>query len=619
MPKDNTARQTTAIAHLVATLLAICAVEFLTMMTLPSLGFENRWAEAFFNVAILMIVVLGVNFFLLYRPLQKSLARSNALEEQYRDLAEVGSDWFWEMDQNFTFTFISSNYELATGGKAEDLVGQKRTDVGIMQGNEIGWRKHLADLENHRPFKNFEYQITDSAGQLIWFRTSGRPFFDKDGSFLGYRGTGTECTAEHNARDAEKRTRAMLSGIMDRSLIAYLVLEAVRNQNGAIADFRAQYLNRKAERYFRAPKDRFLGKLVKMQLPDVIDEELFQMAVRAVKRNEPFDIEKEFTFHRKRHWFRVLGVKLNDGVVVSFTDITRRKKAEHEQNLASAVFETSTEAMMITDTENKIVSVNPAFCRLTGYNRTEVIGRDPKFLGSGRHNRAFFERMWESLHTNDQWTGELWNRRKDGGIMVSRAAISVIRDKQTGKISNYVEVFGDITSQKRESEAIRHLANHDALTGLPNRILLEDRVKTAIEKSTRNKSRLAIFYLDLDRFKPINDTHGHLVGDQVLQNVAERMQVCVRSSDTVARIGGDEFILLCLDGGSNGALKALGEKIREALLKPFHVGNLELQLDASIGIAIYPENGQTFIDLVSLADDAMYQAKRGATKVIIAE
>jgi len=619
MPNGNSFRQSTAAAHLVATILVLCAVEFLTMLFLPHLGIESLFLEALLNVAVVVSFVSAVNFFLLYRPLTNSLSHSHNLEERFRDLAEAGSDWFWEMDKDFRFTSISSNYEKTTGSKKEGLIGKTREDIGISAGMEHKWRLHLAVLKRHEPFKNFEYPVTDNTGQTIWMRSSGRPFFDQDGDFQGYRGTGIECTAERNARDAEKRSKAILSGIMDRSLIGYLVLESVHNQNGDIADFRVQYINRKAERYLRGTQARYLGKLIKMQLPNAIDDDLFQRAVRTIKRGEPFSVEKQIPIGRKLHWFRVLGVKFDDGIIVSFTDISRRKIAERERNLSAAVFDTSAEAMMVTDATNKIVSVNPSFCRVTGYSKSDVIGKDPNFLGSGRHDGAFFKEMWATLYAHDHWTGELWNRRKDGGLMVSRAAISVIRDQESGDITNYVEVFGDITSQKRESEAMRHLANHDALTGLPNRTLLEDRVQTAIGKAERNKKRAAIFYLDLDKFKPINDTHGHLVGDQVLQSVAERMQVCVRASDTVARVGGDEFIVLCIDGGNNGALIALAEKIRNALLTPFRIGAIEIELGASIGIAVYPDNGTTFIDLVSLADDAMYQAKRGVKKVIVAE
>jgi len=605
--------------HLVATTLVICSVEFIIMMVLPALNLGSRLIDTAIDVSVILISVITINFLLLYKPLKVSLDKSREFENRFKDLAEVGSDWFWEMDENLRFTSVSSNYEKATGAKCESLIGKSRADIAVPRGMEKEWWQHLATLDRREPFKNFEYQTFDHTGQAVWVRVSGHPFFDDDGNFKGYRGTGTECTAERNARDAENRFKNTLAGIMDRSLIGYLVLESVLNQNGKIADFRVQYINRKAQRYLRGSQERFLGKLIKMQLPGAIDDDLFERAERTVRRGEPFDVEKPFRIGRTDHWFRVLGVKFDDGIIVSFTDITRRRVAERDLRLTGAVFDTSAEAMMITDAENKIVSVNPAFTKLTGYKKQEVLGQDPSMLGSGRHDKEFFKKMWATLYAHDHWTGELWNRRKDGGLMVSRATISVIRDQETGDITNYVEVFGDITSQKRESEAIRYLANHDALTGLPNRTLLEDRVKTAIEKANRNKNGLAIFYIDLDRFKPINDTHGHLVGDQILQNVAERMQVCLRASDTVARVGGDEFVILCLEGGSKEELAALAEKIRSALQTPFRIGTLELTLDASIGIAVFPEHGQSFIDLVSIADDAMYQAKRGSTKVVVAK
>ncbi|HXP96648.1 MAG TPA: diguanylate cyclase [Telmatospirillum sp.] len=306
---------------------------------------------------------------------------------------------------------------------------------------------------------------------------------------------------------------------------------------------------------------------------------------------------------------------------VIIRDITERKLAERHHHLASIVFETTDEAMMVTDGSNHIIAVNPAFERVTGYDARDVMGRNPKLLASGRHNQAFYQTMWRKLGKTGHWHGEVWNRRKNGEIYVQRLTLSLIRAKD-GKVINHVGIFSDITDEKQEAERIRYRASYDALTGLPNRSLLHDRLQQALAKTAREHGLLGVLFLDLDGFKPVNDRFGHLAGDHVLVALSERLQGCIRESDTVARLGGDEFVIVLPDVASPNDAQLVAMKIQSALSVPFALGTdiASAQVGVSIGIALFPTHGGTAEDLVNAADRAMYAAKQaGKGRYLFAE
>lgn len=301
------------------------------------------------------------------------------------------------------------------------------------------------------------------------------------------------------------------------------------------------------------------------------------------------------------------------GVVVVFRDISGRKESEREQQLTRALFETTAEAMMITDGEMRILSINPAFTRVTGFQEREVIGKDPRILKSGRHSPDFYQDMWEELLFNGHWKGEIWNRRKNGELYVQRLTISAIRDRDN-RISNFVSVFSDITEEKKEEAETEYRATHDALTGLPNRTLLMDRLHGAITLAHRKAESVAIFFLDLDGFKPVNDNHGHVTGDLLLQEVANRLQHHIRESDTIARHGGDEFVVIAEIEKDNirESVQRIGKRIEAVFEEEFQINKLIFHVGCSIGVSVYPDHGKEVNVLLDLADRAMYEVKRGA-------
>jgi diguanylate cyclase (GGDEF)-like protein/PAS domain S-box-containing protein len=298
-------------------------------------------------------------------------------------------------------------------------------------------------------------------------------------------------------------------------------------------------------------------------------------------------------------------------VVVSIVDISERKRAEEELRIAAIAFETQS-GMMVTDPHGVILRVNQAFTRLSGYSAEEALGRTPGMLSSGRHSPAFYQQMWATITEKGYWQGQIWNRRKNGRIYAEWLAITAVTASD-GKVTHYVGTFSDIIQNSETEAQIHRLAYYDALTQLPNRSLLQDRLGQALATAARNQLHGAILFLGLDNFKTVNDTRGHDTGDQLLAEVTRRLRLAVREGDTVARLGGDEFAILLeelsADAGESAAVaKQIGEKLAAAISLPCHVNGHELHCTASIGIGLFFTQ-ETVEELLKHADLAMYQAK----------
>lgn len=303
-----------------------------------------------------------------------------------------------------------------------------------------------------------------------------------------------------------------------------------------------------------------------------------------------------------------LSTAIHDMVLNLTREILQRKQAEQGLRLSAKVFENNTEAIMITDATRRIVMVNQAFTDITGYGADEVLGKSPSLLSSTRHSQDFFKEFWNSLNAHDLWRGEIWNKRKNGEVFPEWVTISVLRDEQS-KVTHYIAVYLDITERKKEEERINYLANYDVLTGLPNRHLLTDRIGQALSSAQRHQGKLAVLFIDLDRFKNINDSLGHDVGDVLLQQVALQLKGCLRRTDTIARQGGDEFVAVLTELDSADEVIFVAEKMIESLQGKFNLGEYQLSITPSIGISIYPDDGESSVELMRNADLAMYRAK----------
>lgn len=296
-------------------------------------------------------------------------------------------------------------------------------------------------------------------------------------------------------------------------------------------------------------------------------------------------------------------------VQASLRDITDRKQAESKLQLAASVFTHAREGITITDASGTMLDVNDTFSHITGYSRAELIGQNPRILRSGRQSPEFYKNMWQKLIKKGYWTGEVWNRRKNGEVYAEMLTISAVHDAG-GKTQNYVALVTDITPIKEHQQQLEHIAHYDALTSLPNRILLADRLKHGMIQCERHKNLLAVVYLDLDGFKAVNDTYGHDTGDELLITVSQRMKAALREGDTLARIGGDEFVAVLIVLEHMSDCEQVLSRLLEAAACPVTLNNVTLQVSASIGVALYPQDKADADLLMRHADQAMYIAKQ---------
>lgn len=317
-------------------------------------------------------------------------------------------------------------------------------------------------------------------------------------------------------------------------------------------------------------------------------------------------------------WMNIQSVKnMEDQILnycVVFRDLSKQRNSQIELRLAEKALDNTDEGVLITDIDGKIISVNPAFEIVTGYTENEVIGKTPSILQSGIHDKNFYKTMWEQIFTAGNWKGEIWNKRKNGEVYPEWINISSIKD-ETGKVSNLVAVFSDITDRKLAEEQLKQLAHRDTLTGVANRYSLNERLQTLIETSSKYNQQLALLFLDLDRFKYINDTLGHNLGDLLLKSVSSRIKNLIKNKDMIARLGGDEFVIIIPNLRHAKEANIIAQKIIDSMQSSFLLEAQEIYVSTSIGISLFPHDGSTKEELLRNADKAMYKAKsRGRNK-----
>ncbi len=379
-------------------------------------------------------------------------------------------------------------------------------------------------------------------------------------------------------------------------------------------NLRCRFANNVYSQWFDKPPSEIIG----LSFQELAGEQLFTLNephIRKVLAGEQQRFERTLT-KVNGEIGHIIGNYIpdidDDGTVRGFSilanEVTDLKETAAELQLAACVFDNMSDGVLITDVDGIILSVNPAFTKITGYAATEVVGSPPRILQSNRYSKAFYASVWREIKTKSEWSGEIWNRRKDGTLYLERMSIRMIRNQDDEPI-RYISIFNDITELWRNDEKIKHMAFHDALTNLPNRTLLMERLDQRIINYERQRCNLALMFIDLDGFKAINDQFGHKAGDDVLKEVAKRLLAQVRKSDTVARVGGDEFIFILNAPKGKDEITHVVNRIISSLNKPVEIFGEALQIGTSIGISIFPDDGLTSIDLINHADRAMYVAK----------
>jgi diguanylate cyclase (GGDEF)-like protein/PAS domain S-box-containing protein len=362
-------------------------------------------------------------------------------------------------------------------------------------------------------------------------------------------------------------------------------------------------------------KEEILEEVSKVFLPQTMGD--FLSAVVLLMQGETsFHLESELqTLNGRRQHVSVYfsvspGYEQSLGkVLVSLVDITQRKHTENRLRLAASVFSNSQEGILISDADNRIIDINPAFTRLTGYTRDDALGQNPRFLSTGRQSRQFYADMWQAINTRGEWQGEVWNRRKTGEVYAEMLSIVAVKDDQ-GRLQHYVGAFTDISLLKEHEAELDHIAHYDMLTSVPNRRLLSDRLNQAIARTKRVGRRLAVCYLDLDGFKPINDQFGHEGGDRMLVEIARRLELVSRTDDTVARLGGDEFVLLWNNISDEADCVQALDRVLAQISEPMLLEGEPVSVSASIGVTLYPDDDVDSDSLLRHADHAMYSAKQ---------
>ncbi|CAD5374442.1 PAS domain S-box/diguanylate cyclase (GGDEF) domain-containing protein [Rubrivivax sp. A210] len=416
--------------------------------------------------------------------------------------------------------------------------------------------------------------------------------------------------------DRLREGEAFKAAILDSVLAEIAVLD----RDGVIVAVNEPW-RRRAEQHGVAPRGSRVGDnyLVACELPEDDprhgDAILLCEAIRTVLSGRARHLRRELPRLDVGDdgWYALTVAPLRpagEGAVVSHTDISARKQAEDQLRLAASVFSHAREGIMITDPEGAIVDVNEAFTRITGYGRDEALGRNPRMLRSGLQSPEHYAEFWRRLTTEGHWYGEFWNRHKSGAVYAALQAVSTVRDHQ-GRARHYVSLFSDITALKAQENRLERIAHYDALTGLPNRVLLADRLHKAMQQAQRRGQLLALVFLDLDGFKAVNDAHGHACGDELLVALARRLQQALRAGDTLARLGGDEFVAVLGDLSSVSAGVPLLARMLDAASQPLAHGDQLLQVTASLGVSFYPQADEVEADqLIRQADQAMYQAKQ---------
>ncbi len=528
-------------------------------------------------------------------------------EERFRTIVTQVPGAVFRFRTDGPIEFISDTIEEICGCPATQfMAGSTDTWAGfIVPDDRIGQRSSVFDGVREGRQYQIEYRIRHVNGEERWVSESGHPERQGDGKVQSVDGIITDITLRKHNEMRIAKLLAEQSAILENVMFGIMF---VRQRKIVSA-------NRRCEELFGYAAGEMGG--CSTQILFSSQDEFEAAGIRQyseIARDSYFSEERQYKrADGSLFWCMVSGCALNpesvdDGSIWVYADISERRLAEESLRLSSKVLEHIAEGVIVTDVQGKIVAVNPAFSLISGYTEQDAVGKTPALLRSGRETPAFYAKLWADLREIGFWAGEIWNRRKCGEYYLEWLTISAVRDKD-GACTHYVGVFRDITQAKESQQKLDHLAHHDPLTGLPNRTLFNDRLAHAMQRSAREHQQLALLFIDLDRFKNVNDSLGHHIGDELLKQVALALSDKVRDGDTLARLGGDEFILLLENVDGQYGTTVVAEKLMAVFEQPFIIVGHELFVTCSVGISLFPQDGVDLNMLIRNADVAMYQSK----------
>lgn len=524
-------------------------------------------------------------------------------------LLQIASDGIHVLNEQGYLVDMSDSFHEALGYTREEMIGMHVSQWDVRWSAEALKERVrlLAGMEGERIFETLH-------------RRKNGPIFDVEVRAKGFR-VGTERMVICSSRDisARKQSESMIAlqaGALNNSVNGIIISDA------SLPDQPVIYVNPAFERITGYTSIDIIGKNCRfLQGNDHDQPDLERLREVLTTGGSAKATLRNYRKDGVMFWNRLQMAPVMDqsGKVTHFvaimSDITERKHSEDYLRLISRVFIHADESIFITDHQGLIVEANPAFIRTTGYERNEALGKKPNLLKSGWHDQEFYADLWQSLLTEGHWTGEIWNRRKNGDIYPSKTTISSVRDDD-GRTLSYVCLSSDISVLKAQQRELEMLALHDPLTGLPNRALLHDRLAMALAEARRSGTKMAVCFMDLDGFKPVNDQFGHETGDLLLVEVARRMTIVLRSTDTVARLGGDEFVLILSEIQNEREFMSMLTRLTETVARPYELGGGVVTVSASIGVTLYPDDDVDAETLLRHADQAMYLAKeKGRNRV----
>ena len=520
-----------------------------------------------------------------------------ASEERFKSLTELSSDWYWEQDAELRFTVITRSTDTELRFPVEHSLGRRRWELPYIDVPAAEWERHRAVLQARLPFHELVLKRRDEHGRLRYSSISGVPIFDRAGTFKGYRGIGRDITERKQVEDARRAAEEQLRTVLASAPI--VLWAADRHGVITLCEGQVDAFGREASQI--VGRSMFELDPANTEFIEATHRALTGVEVTATVRiaQRVYEVHYRPMHDADAHVTGVIGVAL---------DISSRHATEAEMRKLSSAVQQTADCVLITDPNGVIEYVNNAFETTTGYTRDEVLGQKPSLIKSGLQPPEFYHRLWTTILSGNAFCDVFINRKRDGGLYYEEKTITPLKDGD-GHITHFISTGKDITERMQVQERLHYLAHHDALTGLPNRMLFLDRLNQALIRAHWHQRGIGVMFLDLDRFKTINDTLGHDTGDRFLQAIAARLEECLRERDTVSRFGGDEFAIILEDLAHPDDAAPLASKILEAFSRPFELNGREYYVTTSIGISLYPSDGVDAQALLKNADAAMYQAK----------